>query len=531
MNKKYPLFLFLASILAFSGCNDAWDDHVKVSDNVSKQTISEYLESTGNYTKFVELMKSTGVYQQLDSSTIYTIWAPTDAAMETLNAEYIDTDEKKMAFVMNHISRGSYSSKLLTVTDSLYMLSGKRLFYQPDLSLIDGVTIATIDEEKVDNGFVQEVEAPIIPRLSIWEWILSGQPNNKFTTFLKSLDYLYFDAEHSGYLGTDDHGNPIYEDSVVLLRNEYLLKVADLASEDSSFTFLIPTDELFDAEFNKFQKYYRLDDKASNAVPTKRDSAYIKFMVARDMTLKGAFAQGEAPDTLMSYYDVKVPFVKASIANSYKASNGYAYIVGDCGVKPQHKILPVLMEGENSLYSTATTAGTPAVYYRQRVDASGGYDLIVDNHGTSGILTGAVFTGPMLSSIKYRVKIRAINDFSKSYRWPDAAVALKQWLGPVTVLRNAVTHDFTGLSITTNKLISTGGYGTCDVSYDVNDANSYYIAMTKTAYSPVENMLTDEIDLGYYDYRYAESAVFRLIPQAIKMSVVADYIRLVPVFE
>jgi uncharacterized surface protein with fasciclin (FAS1) repeats len=528
---KFSLFLFIVLLFAATGCNDAWNDHVTVADNVSQQTISQYLESSEDYSSFLALMKSTGLYQKLDSNTIYTIWVPTNAAMESLNADLINTDEKQLEFVSNHIVSGNYSGKSLTLNDSIYMLSGKKLVYQPSNALIDGIGIDESKEVKAKNGFIQVVNAPIVPRQSIWEWVLDSAPQNKFIKFLKSLDYLYFDADASGYLGTDDHGNPIYEDSVVVLRNQYLLQVADLASEDSSFTFLVPTDEVFDAEISKFQKYYRLDDKGSNVVPTARDSAYIKIMVARDMTFGNAYSQIDAPDTLVSYYDVKVPFVKTSIGESNYCSNGYAYVVGSCSVLPQHKILPIIIEGERSLYSTTTSAGVSATYYRERGNASGGYDLIVDNQGTSGILDGAVFMGPVVSSIKYRVKLRAINDFGKSYRWYDAAVPLKQWLGPVTVLRDAQTHDFKGLSTATNRLNSTGGYGTADVVYNEADAASYYITVTKTAYSPVADMHSDEVDLGYYDYRYAEYSFFRLIPQSAKMSVVADYIRLVPVFE
>ncbi|MCA1745306.1 MAG: hypothetical protein LC643_06320, partial [Bacteroidales bacterium] len=155
--------------------------------------------------------------------------------------------------------------------------------------------------------------------------------------------------------------------------------------------------------------------------------------------------------------------------------------------------------------------------------------VIQDNHANSGVHSGLVLRGPMLSSVKYRVKLRARNDFETSPRWADASRVLRQYVAPVTVLRDRVTRAFTGLSPNNNKLRSTGGFGTADVVYDPADENSYYVPLSTEPYST--DFLADEVDLGYYDYRYMEYAFFRIIPFEAKMAVVVDYIRLVPVLE
>lgn len=76
------------------------------------------------------------------------------------------------------------------------------------------------------------------------------------------------------------------------------------------------------------------------------------------------------------------------------------------------------MEAEDWIYSYRGTSGTPHPYFRERGECLGRFHFILDNSHGSQKLTGALFKGPLVSSIKYRVKIRAINDFRKSYKVP-----------------------------------------------------------------------------------------------------------------
>ncbi|MFT3737828.1 MAG: fasciclin domain-containing protein [Breznakibacter sp.] len=531
MNKKYLSMLAVFVCLA-AACSDAWDDHVKINDNVSQQNITQYMASEDGFSKFWALVIQTQVDKKLDSTTIYTIWAPTNAAMDVLGVLNFESDADKMKFVLNHISFGKHSAFAPSSGDSIYMLSGKKLVYFPSMDLIDGVQIAKEQEMVVKNGVIQVVNSALVPRMTIWDWVMEKAPDNMFVRYVKSLNYYYFDPEASGYLGTDDKGNAIYRDSVVVLKNKFIQQVADMSSEDSLLTLLVPSDEAFVAEFNKFQKYYRVEDRSSNVIPTVKDSANIWINVAKDFLFRGVYSLADAPDTLVSFFNVKVPFIKGAVASSFSCSNGFVHMVSECPIKVGHKILPIIINAEQCLYSpSSSTIGSSGLYRRERKDAYMGYDVILDNHASSGILSGLVLVGPKVCSIKYRVKIRAINDFEKSTYWPDAGVALRQMVGTVTVIRNKTTDLLEGVSSSTNYLNSSSTYGQADVTYDPNDLSTYYVPVTHKAYSPIELAISDEVDLGYYEYRYMENAFFRIIPYESRMAVTLDYIRLVPIIE
>jgi len=521
---KYSLIIFFTLWLFTFGCDNPWAEHVKVNDNVIQENIGDYLAAKPEFSTFVELLNATGTFSSLSSSIIYTVWAPSNEAMATVDASVLNTDEKKKLFVQNHIAFGSYSSKEDKGLIRLTMRSGKILDYQPSDALIDGVTIDSDKEVEVKNGTIQLIGSALVPSYSAWDYIQYDAPDCQFVSFLNSLTTSVFDRENSKQNGVDGFGRPVY-DTIWKVENTFLKHFADISRESLLHTLLIPSDEVFMREFNKYQKYYRIDDRRNNEFPSPKDTAYIKLMIARDMVLAGRYSKEEASDTLSSFYGVKVPFVKSAIKSSYRASNAYVHYTDDCSVNIRDKVKTILLEAENSIFSSSMAQGTPNRSIRIRDNASNGYDFVCDNSHSSQILSGVVFAGPVVASIKYRVKIRAINDFGKSYRNADTSVVLIQKLGTVTILRDPVSNEIKTVSAVTNSLnYSNTTYGTPDVSSDT-------IFIRRKAYSQVTQAKDDEIDLGYYDFNKSDNVFLRLMPLASRMAVTADYFRLVPIIE
>lgn len=523
MNNYKNLILIFVLLFAFA-CENPWDEHVKVNENVLQESIGDYLSANNDFSSFVSLLESTGMNELLSSSVIYTVWAPNNAAMEAVDANLLDTDEKKKLFVQNHIAFGSFSANSDKSFLRIKMRSGKLLDYNPNEANIDGATILTELEAEAQNGTIQIIEKALTPRYSIWEHIELEATDNKFINFLNSLTTEIFYEDSSIQIGINESGKPVY-DSVWIVQNAFLENVVDLSNENIRATMLIPSDEVFESEFNKYQKYYRIEDKRNNLDPSARDSVYIKLMIARDMAISGSFSNTETADTLLSFYNVKVPFIKNAITQTAKASNGYVHYLNDCSVKITDKIKPILMEAENHVYSTFMSAGTPNPYFRLRDEASNGMDFICDNAHNSQLLSGVVFAGPVTASIKYRVKIRAINDFGKSYRRQDTSVVLIQKLGTVTVSRDKITGQITTISEVTNPL----NYK--NTSFGTPDVNSDTIFVRKNEYSQANQAISDEIDLGFYEFNRSDNVFLRLSPLASQMAVTADYFRLVPIIE
>lgn len=521
---KYKIIIVLISVFLVFGCDNPWDEHVKINDDVLQESIGEYLASNSDFSSFTELLETTGMNEVLSSSVIYTVWAPTNQAMQAVDENLLSSDEKKKLFVQNHIAFGSFSAKDEDAPARITMRSKKILDYNLGNATIDDKAILVDREVEVKNGTVQVIGSALSPRYSIWEYLELEAPKNDFVNFLNSLTTEVFYEDSSLQTGINENGKPVY-DSVWVVENVFLKYFVDLSSEDTLATFLIPTDEVFESEFNKFQKFYRIEDKRNNPAPSSRDSLNIRLMLARDMAIAGRYNSDDAADTLLSFYHVKVPFIKNAITSSFKASNGFVHLMSECPVKVSDKIQPILMEAETHVYSTRMSSGSPAPYFRLRDDASQGMDFICDNSHNSQLLSGVVFAGPVVSSIKYRVKIRAINDFGKSYRRQDTSIVLIQKVGTVTISRDKKTNEISAISEVTNPLNYTNTeFGTADVTSDT-------IFVEQQAYSSVDEARSDEIDLGYYEFNRSDNVFLRLIPLASQMAVTADYFRLVPIIE
>ena len=521
--KMYKILTLFAIILLLWGCENPWDEHVRVNENVLQESIGDYLVQNPEFSSFVELLNSTGLNSVLSSSVIFTVWAPTNDAIKSIDQTLINTEAKKKLFVQNHIAFGSYSSKENNATIRIKMRSGKVLEYNASEAIIDNIIIDRDKEAQVKNGTIQVLNNCVSPRYSMWEYLNLDAPENKFISFLKSLTKTVFHEELSAQIGINELGKPVY-DSVWIVQNDFLNYV-DISSEDIQATLIVPSDEVFEAEFNKFQKYFRVEDRRNNEVPSSKDSINIMANIAIDWVLNGNYPASETTDTVLSFHAVKVPFNSNSFTSSYKASNGFIHFSNNCSVKITAKIKPILIEAENRVYSLDMASGTPTPYYRLRENASNGMDFICDNSNTSKILSGVIFYGPKVSSIKYRIKIRAINDFGKSYRNSDTSTVMIQKLGTVTVLRDPVTNMISKISEVTNSLNYT------DTKYGIADVKSDTIFVPKKDYSPLGNAADDEIDLGYYEFNKSDNVFFRLTPLATRMAVTADYIRLDPIIE
>jgi uncharacterized surface protein with fasciclin (FAS1) repeats len=524
MNKYKIILSLVIAIFIYSCEENPWDEHIQVNDNVLQESIGEYLAANSQFSAFKELLKSTGADAMLSSSVIYTVWAPTNEAMQNVDEKMLDSEAKKKLFVLNHIAFGRYSSKEDLPAFPLKMRSDKILNYDPVNASIDNVAIQTDHEAEVKNGTVQVINSALSPRYTVWEYVELDAPDCEFVSFLNSLTTSVFYEDSSLQVGVNDSGKPVY-DSVWVVENDFLKNFVDVSSENILSTLLIPSDEVFSEEFSKFEKYYRKEDKRNNDVPSAIDSINIKLMIARDMVIAGSFSSSEAYDTLYSFYNVKVPFNKNAVSGSFHASNGYVHMLDECPVKVTDKIRPILMEAEKHVYSTQMASGNPAPYFRLRDNASGGMDFICDNSHNSEKLSGVVFAGPVVSSIKYRIKIRAIDDFGKSYRRSDTTIVLTQKLGTVTVSRDKKTNEITTVSEVTNSLnYESTEYGQADVTSDT-------IFVTQHEYSPVKQAFDDEIDVGFYEFNKSENVFLRLLPLESQMAVAADYFRLVPIIE
>lgn len=497
MNLNTLLLGLTLTGLFFAGCKK-WEDHNAVTDPALTKTLSQQIKETANLSKFSELLTKSGYDKVIASSKTFTVYAPTDAALASLDASIVNDTAKLRAFIGNHIATQVYATSAVTAPKRVPMLNGK---YQNLLNkTIEDATIVQADKF-ASNGVLQVIDKMLPVLNNTWEAL---QTNSVIPAaqkaYMLSLYRKVFDATNAVQVGVNPTtGEPIYQpgtDSITT--NLFWRNVYDLRDESKQFTMFVLTDAAWNSEVNKYRPY-------TATITNNADSttAFASWAVVKDLAIEGAYKATIATDTVFSKANVKVPVNKAAIVQTIKTSNGVIYVMDKVDVQPRDKIQPIVIQAENysGTFVATSTSNDPIdrrsnTYFRDRYNPVTGKnftDVNIYNHGKAQL--NILYRVPnVFSNVKYKAYWVALNDFNGN---PPATFSQKLAFGSPT------DNTFT--------LQNANGYTTVPAKvYDEVLVGE----TTLPAYQPVLNM-------------YLTSANST---SAAANPLVADYIRLEPQF-
>jgi hypothetical protein len=519
---KYVLWVVLIPLAI--GCADAWDDHTKKNPDVSDQTVWQYVQSNPDLSVFAGYIQTAHLESVFTDLQLKTAYIPSNTALSAIDAELVNNEAKLQKFVLNHVCLGQYKSVSTSGNYKLTMLNGKVLVMDADNQSLDGVAFNTDNEQQVLNGVVNILDAPVIPRINVWEYIETLAPVNKHTAYLKSLTGDIFVDSLSTQIGVNEEGKPVY-DSVFVWNNQFCADVADLTSEDSTFTVFIVEDAVYDAEYNKFKSYYKVVNGT-----TARDSALVKSKIVKDYVFTTAYARNELPALLKSIYNVGVPFADGAVVSEFKGSNGYVYVLSQCDIALTEKIQPIIIQAEDpdSYYGLSTEKGAAYRYLRQRANSQGGYDVVLDNWNTSNALSdGLILHAGVIASMKYKCYWRAINDFNSSYRNPITVRIPDPVNKPTEVNPRWDISQKLGYCVAKTY----NSDGTVKEFAPPSFIHTDFIVVPRTTgYAGTAENPTDETFVGETTFTTVNDIYLQLVPSIGGVGVTTDYIKLVPVF-
>jgi uncharacterized surface protein with fasciclin (FAS1) repeats len=408
INKSFCLFIVIVS-LGISSCKDVWEDHN--SQSVSSENLLELIQKEPSLTTFYGYLKKVGYDSILVSSRTYTVWAPTNDALSSLDISITGNDSILKIFIGNHIAYREYTTDIEEDTANIKMLNGKNIQYIKGASIIESATI-TSPNSYCKNGIMHIISSPIFPKNNIWEYLNASSDLTKLNDAI-SIYQTVFDVVNSSQIGVNGAGNPVY-DSVWVNRNVFLSEVNDVSNEDSVFTVFALNDNCFTHEYEKMSPY--IQDTSSN----ENTIIYRKINVCKDIVIHGKYSSlSSMPDTLISTKGIKIPKSSLSIESSFEASNGIVYKVNSFDIPLSCKIPIIKIEGEDylNLYnSDLNIIENGKVAIRYRTWASGAKDIQAyggsDGHGIKYL--SAKYVIQNMYNISYNVYRRSVNDFQTS---------------------------------------------------------------------------------------------------------------------
>ena len=130
--------------------------------------INDVLKADTNFYTFVQMLKSTGIYEKLAGKGPFTVFAPTDDAFAKLPSGTVEgllKNKQKLTDVLTyHVVSGKVMSKQVVGLRSAKTLQGQEI----SIDTSDGVRINNANVVKADietsNGVIHVIDTVILPK-------------------------------------------------------------------------------------------------------------------------------------------------------------------------------------------------------------------------------------------------------------------------------------------------------------------------------------------------------------------------------
>src|SRR5881275_3078450 len=101
---RYTLCIMLLSCILLSACKKAWDEHNAITEEALNKTLLQQINETTDLSSFNNCLVKTGYDKVLASSKSFTVWAPTNAALQNVDPAIINDTAQLKLLVANHIA-------------------------------------------------------------------------------------------------------------------------------------------------------------------------------------------------------------------------------------------------------------------------------------------------------------------------------------------------------------------------------------------------------------------------------------------
>ena len=190
----------------------------------------------------------------------------------------------------------------------------------------------------------------------------------------------------------------------------------NINSEDSTYTYILLTDQAFLAEKNKLQRFYQTSSLDST-------DSLVKYHVIKDLAFKGVLDQVNFPAAAYSVKDsVRFRLNKDAIVETHYMSNGIIYVMNSLDYdlyssasENYGKLKAITVQGESYADYAPGAGSSVSRSIRTRRNPFTGQlyrDLLVSNTGVRNYWYNYLLTN--VNSAKYQVYGVAVNDFQSA---------------------------------------------------------------------------------------------------------------------
>ena len=303
INRYVGAIAFGTLLATVSGCTDTWDDHYNSDGTAAGTTATlwDVISSNKELSKFTEIVRNAYYYKDnehpvttysfediLNGGQVNTVWVPDNNALSQAEFDYwmkMLAESKanpnsnagfnvQQQFLGNHIALWRHNISEPGI-DTVKMVNGKNLIFNKTARTLEGVSLGDYNIPTA-NGVLHILKGIAPFRYNLYEHLKYGDTKaKKFSDYVVGQDTTYFSQDLSIEGLPDENGRPTYVDSVYftsnmlfeakhwnleksgekwqMLRNGF---AARINAEDSAFVMLMPTDNAWDATYEKLKSAY-----------------------------------------------------------------------------------------------------------------------------------------------------------------------------------------------------------------------------------------------------------------------------------
>lgn len=364
--KNYFKIITLSSSLLLVGCSDTWDEHyTDAANEISGATVMEQLKSDHELSNFVRMVEIAGYDELLSSTQSFTIWAPVNGRLG--DVDYNDTESVKRT-VANHIARFNISSST-PYDEGVKMLNGKLMYFSDNASSYGGVEILTADI-RTGNGLVHKLSGMIPYLYNFREYIDTHSSTSEISSFISQFDEMLLPSQIPGASASSSN------DSVAVSYNRLLrypdLGIGYIASEDSVFSMIIPTDAAWQKAYDEIKPYFA-NYNADSEVADSLQRLHTSLAIVNDLIFRTGLDNPILADSAISTTGSVIhnPSKFFEGMEEIKASNGRIFLASQLNYNMTETFnKPIEIEAEEQ---TGRTPAAGTTVYTRNVSTDNAY--------------------------------------------------------------------------------------------------------------------------------------------------------------
>lgn len=357
---------FFLPASCFISCSD-WDDHYEGTGAQAgnEQTLWQTMQQYDELSDFREVLSKTMVFRHhkktsvsyadlLDGVQTFTVLAPVNGSFNKDSVLNLLTTNRGDSMVVRSFVGNHLSYNLATCIDKpsdFYLLNTKKATIGNKTVLDVPVNEANI---KAKGGVLHILQRTLPYRHNLYEIMLNDSRYSLIGDQLKSYEQDEFSPNQSVEGGMVD-GEQIYVDSVFIERNRMLESIGQLADEDSSYIFVVPTADEWQRVWQEAMEHFRYDATVENGDSLQR--FWANYALLNDAVFSRTI-QSSPTDSLVTYmYDRRYP--QYHVFHRPFDEGGILY-----GATPTQY-------SNGTLYTTSKWPFSPLTTYQREIKAEG----------------------------------------------------------------------------------------------------------------------------------------------------------------